>query len=339
MSLAVPLGELRQLAIRACRACGASAAMAQSLVEASLSSNLCGRPEIGMAHLLDYLDGLLQGRIDGQAQPTISQPLPATITADGHGGIAQLGFDLAFERLVTTTRQLGVALFAQHGTFTAGELGYFARRLALEGLVALAVANSHAMVAVDTGQRPAFGTNPLAFGAPRPAPHPPLVFDQASSATAFVNLARAAEAGTPIPPGWAIDDLGQPTTDPARAVLGALLPFGGAKGANIALMVEVLSAGLAGGTWSIDAGHFRSGSRSPGSGLTIIAIAPQAIDPHFAERLEQQVARLGTLGVHIPGQAARRDQPGDAEPVPIEPETLAAIEGYARRLDDRQASR
>jgi (2R)-3-sulfolactate dehydrogenase (NADP+) len=325
----LPLGELRKLAVAACLACGASTAMAASLVEASLSANWHGRPEIGMAHLLDYLDGLRHGRIDGQAEPWIEQPLPALIHADGRGGIAQLGFDRAFDQLVAAAGTCGIALFAQKDTYTAGELGYYSRRLAQRGLIALAVANSHAMVAPGPHRKAAFGTNPLAFAAPRPAPHPPLVFDQAASATAFVNLARAAAAGTPIPQGWAIDPAGNPTTDPALAVLGALLPFGGAKGANIALMIEVLSAGLSGGAWSLDAGHFRSGSKSPGTGLTIVVIAPGALDPGFEARLESQIERLAGLGVYIPGNAACPMPKCDDAEIPVEPRTLAAIREYA----------
>lgn len=335
MSATLPIAELRALALRACGACEASEALASALVEASLSADRNGRPEIGMAHLIDYLDGLVQGRIDGKAEPVIDQPLPAVIRIDGRRGIAQLGFDRAYDRLVAAARNCGIALFVQRDTFTAGELGYYPRRLAQDGLVSLALANSHAMVASGPGRKVAFGTNPLAFGAPRPAPFSPLVFDQATSATAFVNLARAAEAGAPIPPGWAIDATGEPTTDPARAVLGALLPFGGSKGANIALMVEVLSAGLAGGAWSVDAGHFRSGGKSPRSSLTVIAIDPQAIDPDFSVRLEAQLERLAGLGVHIPGQSAVLAPAHRDEVVAIEPETLAMLEHYARRTDPR----
>lgn len=325
MTIALPIAELRKVATSACLACGAGPAMARSLVEASLSANWHGRPEIGMVHLLDYLDGLRQGRIDGTAEPEIEQPLPALILADGKDGIAQLGFDRAFEPLVSAAQTCGIALFAQKDTFTAGELGYYPRRLARHGLIALAFANSHAMVATGPRRKVVYGTNPMAFAAPRPAPHPPLVFDQAVSATAFVNLARAAAARAPIPEGWAIDANGEPTTDPARAVLGALLPFGGNKGANVALMIEVLSAGLTGSAWSLDAGHFREGRDSPRSGLTVVAIAFQAIDSGFADRLETQLERLAGLGVHIPGNSARPMPDDPAALIAIEPETLAAI--------------
>ena len=91
---------------------------------------------------------------------------------------------------------------------------------------------------VAGAKTPVYCTNPIAFAAPLDE-GPPLLIDQASSATAFVELRRYAERGEALPPGWAVDADGQPTTDPHAAMRGALLAFGGARGANIALMVEV----------------------------------------------------------------------------------------------------
>ena len=321
------IAQAREMANEACIACGASEAMANSLVEATLSAELCGRREVGFAHLPDYLDSLRQGRIDGRALPVITRPLPAFIQADAKCGIAQIGFDLAFDDLATCTRQFGIAMFSQASSYTAGEIGYYVRRLAQAGLVSAAFANAHAMVAAAPGVQPAYGTNPLAFGAPLPQPDPPIVFDQSTSATAFVNIARAAAEGRSIPEGWAVDAEGKPTSDPAQAVLGALLPAGGFKGANLALMVEIMSAGISGGSWSLDAGHFRKGSRSPNIGLTVIAIVPDAVQPGFAARLAGEVRRLDAMGVHIPGRTARL-APGENEMIEIEATVVAAIEAF-----------
>ena len=85
---------------------------------------------------------------------------------------------------------------------------------------------------------------------------------------------------------------------------GALLAFGGARGANIALMVEVMAAGLAGANWALDAPPYTSGDRSPGAGLLVIAIAPALFAPDFPKRLRLQLERLAALGVHIPGRRA-----------------------------------
>ena len=79
---------------------------------------------------------------------------------------------------------------------------------------------------------------------------------------------------------------------------------GGARGANIALVVEVSAAGLAGDNWALDAPSFTSGDRSPGAGLLVIAITPTLFAPDFPRRLRLQLDRLAKLGVHIPGRRA-----------------------------------
>jgi (2R)-3-sulfolactate dehydrogenase (NADP+) len=150
-----------------------------------------------------------------------------------------------------------------------------------------------------------------------------LIIDQASSATAFVNIVRAAQEGREKPQGWALDEAKAPTTDPAKAMHGALLPFGGYKGANVALMVEVLSAGVSGASWSLDAGDFRAGDRCPSIGLTVIALLPG--DSRFDRRLSEQLDRLERLGVFIPGAEAPRGAYAADDIIEVDGELLERI--------------
>ena len=286
-----------------CRAAGLGDEAALSLARATVSADAHGRSSIGFGHLLDYLAALREGRIDGDAEPLITSPAPAAIHCDARGGIAQLGFDRVFDDLRGRAGTFGIALFAQKGSYTTGELGYYPRRLAEAGLVAFAATSGPALMTVAGARKPVYCTNPLAFAAPV-ADGPPLLIDQASSATAFVQLRRYADRGEALPSGWAVDADGRPTTDPNAALRGALLAFGGARGANIALMVEVMAAGLTGANWALDAPSFTSGDRSPGAGLTIVAIAPALLEPDFPSRLRLELDRLARSGVHIPGRRA-----------------------------------
>jgi (2R)-3-sulfolactate dehydrogenase (NADP+) len=297
------LAEAIDLAAGACRAAGASDEAARSLARATVSANAHGKGSSGFSHLMDYLAALRAGRIVGDAEPVVTSPAPAAIHCDARGGIAQLGFDRAFDDLRRRAETFGIALFSQRGSYTTGELGYYPRRLAEAGLVAFAATSGPALMTVAGAKTPVYCTNPVAFAAPLDR-GPPMLIDQASSATAFVELRRYAERGEALPPGWAVDADGQPTTDPQTALRGALLAFGGARGANIALMVEVMAAGLADANWALDAPSFTSGDRSPGAGLTVIAIAPVLLAPDFPRRLRLQLDRLASLGVHIPGRRA-----------------------------------
>ncbi|WP_016855656.1 Ldh family oxidoreductase [Halomonas smyrnensis] len=319
------LAEAETLAERACLGAGASAASARSLARATVAAEAYGRPVVGLAHLLDYLPSFQSGLINGQASPTLNSPLPAILHSDADGGIAQLGFDQALPTLVERTRRLGVTLFTQGNGFTTGELGDYARRLALEGLIALAVSNSPAVLAGSADSRAVFGTNPMAFAAPLADPSAPLLIDQASSATAFVNLVRSADEGRPIPEGWAVDDRGRPTTDARAALKGTLLAFGGAKGANVALMVECLAAGVSGAAWSMDMTDFRDEQRRVDAGMTIISILPTAIDDDFSARLTRQLDRIAESGTHVPGRRSAADAIG----IDVDTAVLEALQRYA----------
>ncbi len=317
--VALSLDAARALCEAAALRGGASPAVARSIAAAAVAAEAEGLTSVGLAHFVDYLDALGAGRIDGHAIPEITRPAGALILSDARSGAAHPGFDLAFDDLVATARAFGLCLFVQKNAYTCGALGYFAGRLAEVGLVSLAATNGPALLAGAGGTKPVFCTNPIAFAAPAAA-GPPLLIDQASSATAFVNIREAARGGRPIPEGWALDEDGRPTTDPQAAISGALLAFGGERGANIALMVEVLSAGLSGANWSLDAPSFHAGSASPGTGLFALAIEPTLLDPDFATRLRAQLDRLADgFGVHVPGQrkpAARDAASRDGVEIP-----------------------
>ena len=326
------LSAATALAYEACLHAGASEAAARSLAQATVSAEQHGKPSVGFRHLVDYLEGFREGRIVA-ATPEISFPAPALIRCDARGGVAQFGFDLAIDVLQRRAGEFGVAIFAQSASYTTGELGYYVRRLAEAGLVALAATNGPALVAAPGAARPVYCTNPIAFGAPLEG-RPPLVIDQATSATAYVNIRERAERGEPIPLGWATDAGGAETTDARAALNGALVTFGGARGANIALMVEVLAAGLTGANWSLDAPSFVSGGESPGAGLFVIAIAPRLLDPHFRERMAAQASRLERLGVYVPGLgAAGRSDPDISLPASL----VRQIEAYRRSASSTPA--
>jgi (2R)-3-sulfolactate dehydrogenase (NADP+) len=299
-----------ELAYRAIIRAGANVATARSLADATVAAELSQRPAVGLAHLKDYFAGFTSGRIAATATPEVAYPAPALIHVDARGAIGQLGFDMAFEELVSRAATYGIAVFAQSHSYTTGQLGYYARRLALRGLVAIAATNGPPLMTAVGGKEAVYCTNPLAFAAPVEG-EVPLLIDQASSPTAFVNIRHAAEQGAAIPEGWAIGPDGAPTTDAREAVKGALVAFGGARGANIALMVEVLAAGLTSANWSLDAPSFVSGNKSPGAGLFVLALKPDLLDKGFATRLTVQLERLASKGIHIPGRQCRDE--GDIE--------------------------
>lgn len=281
--------DLDRLCRAAVRGVGGSERTARALAASTVAAEKRGRREVGAAHLIDYLDALLSGRLASDAEPVVRQPRSSAVVVDAAGGTAQAAFAAGLPLVVAAARDAGVAVLSMRDTYSAGELGYYARRLADEGLVAIVCANSPALMAVYSASQPVTGTNPMAFALPHASG--PRSFDQASSATAWVSVRRAAERRETIPEGWAVDAGGASTTDPAAALDGALLPFGGAKGSNVALMVEMLAV-MSGATFSADAAPFDSGSEPPGLGLFALALDPTAFDAGYTDRIERHLRVL-----------------------------------------------
>jgi (2R)-3-sulfolactate dehydrogenase (NADP+) len=187
-------------------------------------------------------------------------------------------------------------------SYSAGVLGHPVEDLAGLGLVAFGVTNSPPNIAPWGGTKPLFGTSPMAFAAPR-REGSPLVIDQATSVVTKVALRARADAGEALPEGWALDAGGQPTTDPQAALAGSLLPFGGAKGGALALMIELLSAGLTGAHFSKDASPYaKADGPPPGVGQFFTVWDPAAFDAGFPGRIEELfAAMLAQDGVRLPG--------------------------------------
>ncbi|MCW2950730.1 MAG: lactate dehydrogenase [Thermoleophilia bacterium] len=298
-----PASVIERLCQQAARAAGADEAAAAALADATVHAELRGRSVVGVSHLFDYLGALEGGAISRTAVPRMSVR-GGLIRCDADGGIPHTGFVQALDTLHSVAGSLGCAVFMQHNSYTCGELGFFTDRLAEAGLISFAATNSPALMAVGSSGRPVLGTNAISFAAPTGA-HQPILIDQASSETAFVAVREAAAAGKEIPAGWAIDSRGEPTTDARAALDGSLLPYGGHKGANMALIAEVL-AGLAGGRWSVDAPSFTAGDASPETGMTLFVVDPGFADVAFPERLGEHLDRLSQdYQVRIPGRRPR----------------------------------
>lgn len=317
--------ELVRLCRDAVLRAGASARDAWVLADATVEAELVGNRAVGVAHFFDYLDGYRKGRIAKDRVLDVRRAAPAVLDVDARGGLAQTAFADAFGDLRAATAGSGVAALWIKNSFTCGELGYYPRRLARAGLVALAAANSPALMALAGARKPVLGTNPLAYGVPRPG-REPVVIDQASSATAFVTIRRAAEVGERIPTGWALGPDGEHTQDPSAALRGTLLPFGSHRGGNVALLVEILAT-LSGASFSLDAAPFDTGATSPGIGVFVLGIDPAPFAGSVGRLAERFESFRFDHGVRLPAFEAA--SPLDA--VEIAPDLLRRLAEEARR--------
>lgn len=328
MAQRLTLDAVEQLALDALQACGASALQAGAVARSIRDAEAEGTRGIGLGYLPWYCGHLKVGKIVGDAVPMLHQPAPAVVRVDAADGFAHPAYEAGEAALVTAAQSQGIALLGISNAYACGVLGYFTARLARQGLVAMMFANASSTMAPWGGRRPFFGTNPWSMAAPRAGA--PLILDSSSSATAYVNLARAAAKGEAIPPHWALDAEGAPTIDAKAALAGTIAPAGGHKGSALALMVEVLAAGLTGAHFSHEASSLGDDLGGPPRlGQTLIAIDPGQAD--FAARLDGLLAAMaGQPGVRIPGDrrhAHRRR--AEVEGVAVDDDLLSQLRALA----------
>jgi len=233
---------------------GAETAVAAAVAEELCKAERDGCPEHGVSRLEIFCKMLQENVANGSVQPMVEETTEAILKADGGGGFSQPCVHMALPMLIDAAWENGFAvLTVSNCRGVTGALWSPLEMIASAGLVGVGLCNTPAYVAWPGSRKRILGTNPLAFSWPRRG-RQPLVIDQASSLLSRGKLASLAsmhnnnDGGTGnLPSGAAVDtSTGKVTSDPVAGLHGAMLPFGNHKGANIALMVELLST-LAGG--------------------------------------------------------------------------------------------
>lgn len=309
---------------------GTSPEVASILARNCASAERDGAHSHGIFRIPGYLSTLASGWVNGQAVPVVTDVASGFVRVDAGNGFAQLALEAARALLVDKARSAGIALLAIHNSHHFAALWPDVEPFAEEGLVALSVVNSMTCVVPHGADRPLFGTNPIAFAAPR-ADGLPIVFDLATSAIAHGDVQIAARKGERLPPGMGVDSLGQPTQDP-KAVLegGALLPFGGHKGSALSMMVELLAAALTGGNFSFEFDWTdHPGARTPWTGQLLIVIDPsKTAGQSFAERSQELVRQMHAAGLRrLPGDRRHRTRAkSEQQGIELEAQDLARLQ-------------
>ncbi|SOH93749.1 (2R)-3-sulfolactate dehydrogenase (NADP+) [Monaibacterium marinum] len=289
-----------------------AASTARALVRAQAD----GQGGHGLSRLPSYAGQSAVGKVQGHAVPVIEDVKPGVFRVNAGHGFAYPAFEMAIPELATRARSQGIAAAAVYRSHHFGVAGHHCEALAEQGLIAFVYGNAPKAMAPWGAKEPMLGTNPIAFAAPMQGA--PLVIDMATTTVARGKILAAREAGKDsIPEGWAFGPDGQPTTDPVTALAGTVAPMGGAKGAALALMVEVMSACLVGAAFGAEASSlFDAEGGAPNLGQLIIAIDP---GPISGGAFEARVADLAALyddmdGARLPGlrrltarQIAQRD--------------------------------
>lgn len=298
-----------ELAYGALLASQVSEANAHSVASALVAAQIDGQQGHGLSRVPSYCAQSRTGKVDGFAKPVLNQTAPAFARVDAANGFAFPAVSVAIDAVAAGARENGIAGAGIFRSHHCGQLGAHVEKLASKGMVAIMVANTPKAMAPWGGDKALFGTNPIAFAAPRDNDSP-IIIDLSLSRVARGKILTAKQSGESIPPDWALDKDGQPTTDPDAALYGSMLPAGEAKGAALALMVEVLASTVAGANRGDEATSFFDGEGNPpGVGQLMLAIDIQSgAAENFYPRMEALAMAITSQdGARLPGQG-RKEQ-------------------------------
>ena len=227
--------------------CGVERKDAEMAAEVALWAQLHGSDSHGVVHLPLYVRGLLDQTIKARPAMTTIRPMACCAVLDADHGLGLVASRCAIDMAIDIAAQHGLGAVAIRRSSHFGAAGYYADRAAGQGMIGLAFSNAMPAIAPTGGTEGLLGTNPIGVAFPVPESDP-IIADMATAMVARSRIRHALAAGEKsIPEGWALDPSGQPTTDPAIAVKGSLLPIGGPKGYALSLMVELLCSALSDG--------------------------------------------------------------------------------------------
>lgn len=284
---------------------GFSPAQSSALARGIVAAESDGCKSHGIYRIAGCLATLKAGKVVPDAEPVVRTGDGAIVRVDAKGGFANLAFARGLPALAERARAQGMAALTINDCTHFAALWPEIEDITAQGLAALAMCPSYSSVAPSGGARPLLGTNPFAFGWPRPD-GPPYVFDFATSVVARGEIELRRRAGDPLPDGWAMDADGRPTNDANAALEGALLPFGGHKGSAISTMIELLAGAMIGDFTSDEALDFLGSTAiAPRHGELVLAFDPARFAAGRGDPLasaERLFGAIGAQGARLPGQ-------------------------------------
>jgi LDH2 family malate/lactate/ureidoglycolate dehydrogenase len=326
---------------RVFRGAGLSDRAAQTVAEALVAADERGIPSHGTMLVPMYIDRLLAGSVSRAERAEVVSDDRAVAVLDGGHALGILTGDQAMALAVEKARAHGLGAVSVRHAFHFGGAFRFVQAAARAGCIGIAAANTRPLMPAPGGASPVVGNNPIAFGIP--TADEPLVLDMALSEAALGKIRLAEQEGREIPATWATDPEGRPTTDPAAAVAGMLLPSGGHKGYGLALIVDVLTGVLSGGAFGAAVRGLYADTAVPNDcAHFFLALDVEVFGPllSFTERLStladqatQGPRAPGVEQLFVPGQLeAERATVARADGVPVDGSVLDALVESGRKV-------
>ncbi|WP_343312657.1 Ldh family oxidoreductase [Brucella sp. BE17] len=325
----LPEKKLVTLAVDFLSSRGLNEPQVHSLVGILIDTQRDGSRSHGLQRLPGTLDTMAHPQFNKNADPRPESISPAFVRIDAQFGFSCLAAERGIVALIEKARHLGIALLAVNNGFHSTALWPLVERIAQAGLVGLSMNPTHSWVAPAGGTKGLLGTNPIAFAWPRHDKNP-YVFDFATTEAARADIAMYRSAGKEIPDSWGVNSNGQPTTDPAEVLAGAMLPFGGYKGSAIATMIELLAGPMIGDRTSQMSKEFDQGAdAAPCHGELFLAFSPEILGGANGDaQAEKLFAGFAAQSARVPGERRYKIREQSArDGIAVSKELLERIQG------------
>lgn len=289
----VPFDQLCALVTNIFQSCGMQNQDASLLADSLAVADLGGVHSHGVLRVPEYVKKLTVAGVDPRGVPSVVSQAGGCLVVDGGNSMGQIGCRFAMERVIERAGETGLAAAAVRGSNHCGALAYFAEMALAHDMIGFATTNALPTMAPQGGAERILGIDPVAFAIPA-GQEEPIVYDAAFAGSAHGKIRVYAQKGWTLPAGWALDASGQPTTDPAAAIDGLLIPIGGYKGASLAMIMGILSSMLSGAAYGTELGNMEDGpiAGKDGHFLMVIRIAAFEDVASFKQRVDAAIQQV-----------------------------------------------
>jgi LDH2 family malate/lactate/ureidoglycolate dehydrogenase len=308
----IDAGKLLALGTAIFERCGMAQPDAHLLADSLVYADLSGIHSHGVLRVPEYVMKLTQEGVNPLGLPRIVRDNGACLVVDGDNSMGQIGMQLAMAQVIERAKSYGLAAAGIRGSNHAGAMAYFASMALPHDMIGLATTNALPTMAPWGGVERLLGINPVGIAIPAGEEYP-ILYDAAFSGSSHGKIRVYHQKGLPLPEGWALDQEGQPTTDPVAAIDGLLAPIGGFKGTGLAMIAGIFASMLSGASYGTELGNMEEGPRPGQDGHFVAAIRVEAFEEiaKFKSRVDQAIRQIH--GSRLAAGFGRIYAPGERE--------------------------
>jgi LDH2 family malate/lactate/ureidoglycolate dehydrogenase len=303
-------------------------------------TSLLGFDTHGIRMVERYVDFLTMGGASVE-KPVVASANGAVTILDARNCMGHLAAWKAVEIAAENAKKYGISFTAVKNAGHIGACSLYSRALAQRDCIGFCCTTSRPGIAPTGGIKPTVGINPLSISAAIETDSF-FLLDMSTTITAMGKVTQALDNGKTIPPGWALDKNGKPTTDPKEARDGSLLPIGGYKGYGLALAIELLCSALIGGSFAGEISSWVGNPKAPTKiPFSIIAVdIAHFQDPAvFKSSVKDWLAKVidvpkqeGVERIYFPGEIENEKyRQRGKEGIPLEDVTVESFKRLAHK--------